>query len=138
MADSEKKTQHVRNKHTGILICIIVLLLIVAAVVFVTVLLPTNDNKSSEAFIAQKAEYRLKGDEHLAAGNKPMAAVMYTKAGEPVLAKRVYDFSTKIAAMNGASLAVTESGSVLYLSNDESADKTMPQSTTLSHFIVAD
>lgn len=81
-----------------------------------------SHEKRTEAFCTVKNQYKEAGDRLLENGDRIHAAVNYIKAGEPVLAKRTYDFSTKIAASWAASAAVTESNSLLFKSNRSELD----------------
>lgn len=81
-----------------------------------------SHKKRTEAFCTVKNQYKEAGDRLLENGDRIQAAVNYIKAGEPVLAKRTYDFSTKIAASWAASAAVTESNSLLFKSNRSELD----------------
>lgn len=76
-------------------------------------------DKYTEAFVAVRSAYKDTADQLLNNGDRINAAVNYIKAGEPVLAKYAYDFSTKIATTWAASAGVTSSNHLMYAASRE-------------------
>lgn len=113
--DEQKRIQDAKNKKIKtkkiiigssiIAVCAIVL------VVLFTVIIPTTKYNN---FIKLKNQFKSEADNYLANGNNIQAAIYYTKAGEPLLAKSAYDFSTKLATTWAASAGVSNSNKLYY------------------------
>lgn len=75
--------------------------------------------KYTEAFVSLKSSYKATADQLLNNGEYIQAAINYIKAGEPILAKHAYDFSSKLATTWAASAGVTNTNKLLYAASRE-------------------
>lgn len=76
----------------------------------------------AEAFAGIKKLFHTLGDEYLSEGNNTQAAVCYTYAGEPLLAKETFDFSSRMRVSDFTTAAITNDGKVLVKTNAKVAD----------------
>lgn len=79
-----------------------------------------NDSTDpSTAFEQIKSLYRSIGDSYLSSGDQIHAAICYTRAGDPLYAKSIYDFSSRIRVGKYTTAAITNEGELLFKTNNE-------------------
>ena len=70
--------------------------------------------KYTEAFISLKNSYKSIADQLMNDGDHIQAAINYIKAGEPILAKYAYDFSSKLVTTTNDSVGVSNLNKLFY------------------------